>query len=155
VGWNQAVTYCQSVGGRLPSEAEWEYAARSRGQDIAYPWGNEEPCCARAIIDDGGSGCGTGLPWPVCSKETGNSTQNLCDMTGNLMEWVRDNWHGNYNGAPTGGSAWETGGNRLPRGGSFINGTGNKLLTTTGRGLYFGDTYQNTFIGFRCARDVR
>jgi formylglycine-generating enzyme required for sulfatase activity len=146
VSHDQAVAFCAWSGGRLPSEAEWEYAARSQGTASTFPWGNEPTSCDLAITNLDGDGCGTGNAWPVCSKTAGNTAQGLCDMVGNLFEWTLDGWHGSYQGAPSDGSAW-TGSNRVVRGGSFLGG-----WTATQRGVYFGTTYQNTFIGFRCAR---
>ncbi len=105
VSWDDSLVFCSWVGGRLPSEAEWEYAARSGGQDIKYPWGDHMANCDLAVMDDGGYGCGEGHTWPVCSKPDGNTDQGLCDMSGNLKELVQDTYHDNYEGAPTDGSA--------------------------------------------------
>ena len=104
VDWSQARAFSQWVGGDLPSEAEWEFAARSRGQDFAYPWGDEAATCERAVMDDDGNGCGRNSTWPVCSKPQGHSEQGLCDLSGNVWEWVLDEWVDNYNGAPDDGS---------------------------------------------------
>ncbi|MBI5242817.1 MAG: formylglycine-generating enzyme family protein [Elusimicrobia bacterium] len=123
VDWNQARTFSEWVGGRLPSEAEWEYAARSAGKDRKYPWGDEEPLCERAVMNQGGNGCGRNSTWPVCSKTAGNTEQGLCDMAGNVWEWTQDWYHDSYNGAPSDGSAWESpaGSGRVGRGGSWSN----------------------------------
>ncbi len=108
VDWRQAAQFSAWVGGRLPSEAEWEYAARSQGQDDNYPWGDERATCERAIINDPpfGLGCGRHATWPVCSKPKGNSKQGLCDLAGNAWEWTADDYHSNYKGAPSDGGVW-------------------------------------------------
>lgn len=123
VDWDQAVSYAKFVGGRLPTEAEWEYAASSGGQNRKYPWGNQTATCDYAVMDDGGgNGCGLDRTWPVCSKPAGNTSQGLCDMSGNVYEWVQDWYHTSYNGAPSNGSAWEdSGSTRVFRGGSWFN----------------------------------
>lgn len=92
VSGHQAASFCEWAGGRLPSEAEWEYAARSGGQEITYPWGDEEATCDYAVMDDNthSGGCDTGRTWSVCSKTAGNTSQGLCDMVGNVWEWVED-----------------------------------------------------------------
>lgn len=154
VSRDQALSFCEWAGGRLPSEAEWEYAARSGGQDITYPWGDAEATCDYAVMDDNthNSGCDTGRTWSVCSKTKGNTSQGLCDMVGNVWEWVEDDYHSSYAGAPEDGSAWidaPRGSFRVIRGGSF--GSGPLYLRAADRGRsdpanQFGD------YGFRCAR---
>ncbi len=153
VNWFQAFTYCWWLGARLPSEAEWEYAARSGGQDIVYPWGNDEATCDYAVMGGVESGCGTGRTWEVCSRPAGKTAQGLCDMAGNLWEWVQDWYHINYGGAPVDGSAWEEpeGIYRVSRGGSFSNNADN--LRAAYRGFY--DPYLHYIRrGFRCARNA-
>ncbi len=155
VDWDQAQAFATWAGGRLPSEAEWEYAARSGGQDWKYPWGDEGATCARAVMADGmDAGCGRDSTWPVCSKPNGNTTDGLCDMAGNVWEWVQDGHHHNYDGAPTDGSAWEppTASARVSRGGSWAYYAGD--LRAAKRD-FFGSNMRTSGLGFRLARSVR
>ncbi|MDD5628790.1 MAG: SUMF1/EgtB/PvdO family nonheme iron enzyme [Elusimicrobia bacterium] len=90
VDWKQAAEFSAWAGGRLPSEAEWEYAARGAGRAREYPWGGKAPDCERAVMDDKGRGCGRNATWPVCSKPKGDTRQGLCDMAGNVWQWAAD-----------------------------------------------------------------
>ena len=89
VGTDQVSTFADWVGGRLPTGEEWAYAATNGGK-THYPWGDETPTCDRAVMDDGGDGCGHGGTWPVCSKPAGNSVHGLCDLVGNVHEWTQE-----------------------------------------------------------------
>lgn len=93
VNWSQANAFCEWVGGRLPSELEWEYAATSGGKDCKYPWGSEDATCSRAVI----RGCGT-VTAPVCSTPDGNTALGLCDMAGNALEWMQEWYEDSGNG---------------------------------------------------------
>ena len=153
VDWSQAVAFSRWAGGRLPTEAEWEYAARSGGRDQRYPWGNEKASCRRAIMNDGGLGCGKKQTWPVCSKASGNSAHGLCDLAGNVWEWVEDWYHGDYKGAPSDASAWTSpaGSNRVVRGGGCRNVAGNCRAADRGRD-FPGNRFDS--LGFRPARSI-
>jgi len=154
VDWDQAQAFSSWVGARLPSEAEWEYAARSGGRDWKYPWGDETATCARAVMDDGGNGCGRDSTWPICGKPSGNTTHGLCDMAGNVSEWIQDWYHDSYNGAPTDGSAWEspTGSFRVFRGGSWHYDA--RSVRAAFR-YNFLPGYRSDYVGFRLAKSVR
>jgi formylglycine-generating enzyme required for sulfatase activity len=150
VDWNQARAFATWAGGRLPSEAEWEYAARSGGRSQRCPWGDEAPTCSRAVMDNG---CGRKSTWPVCSKTAGNTAQGLCDMAGNVWEWVQDWYHDTYAGAPTDGSAWEspTGVIRVYRGGSWDDDAGDLRATSRSWGR---PGRRDGLLGFRLARSI-
>ena len=121
IDWYQAKAYCEWSGKRLCSEAEWEKAARGTDERI-YPWGNEIATCDRAVMRNVADvfGCGAERTWPVGSKPAG--IYGLLDMSGNVWEWVEDDYHNNYDDAPDDGSAWinsPRGPEQVYRGGSF------------------------------------
>ena len=98
ISWFDADKYCTAQGTRLPTEAEWEKAAKG-GQPGLYPWGDEEATCEHAIMKgvEEGRGCGvlkggkkpeTGYPWNVGSRAANG--YGLYDMAGNAYEWVAD-----------------------------------------------------------------
>lgn len=154
VDWRQAAAYAAFRGARLPSEAEWEYAARGRGLEREYPWGDELPDCSRAVMSAGAHGCGAGGTLPVCSRPAGNTPQGLCDMAGNVWQWVQDNYADSYAGAPADGRAFEGEGFvKVLRGGAFNLGDPGPFRARYRNGSGRGDRYG--YIGFRLARDPR
>ncbi|MDX8395093.1 MAG: SUMF1/EgtB/PvdO family nonheme iron enzyme [Mariprofundaceae bacterium] len=102
---------------RLPSEAEWEYAAKAGGQG-KWGWGDDVKLTSSHAWYGGNS---KRRAHPVGEKKP--NAYGLYDMHGNVWEWVQDCWNGNYRGAPTHGGAWvsETCEKRVLRGGSWIN----------------------------------
>jgi formylglycine-generating enzyme required for sulfatase activity len=131
VDWDQAAAFARWAGARLPSDAEWEFAARDAGAKKAYPWGKFEPAIK-----------------PVC-KSGDKTALGLCDM-GGLWEWVQDWHHGSYAGAPRDGSAWDDAGwDRVYVGGGFYFKNEGKL-TSPCRNLAPAD--RRPVLGFRVAR---
>jgi formylglycine-generating enzyme required for sulfatase activity len=89
----QAMLYCSFLEARLPFESEWEFAMRNGGLDVPFPWGSERATCEHAILRDSSQaaaiGCGRGEPWPGCSREGDRTSAGICDLAGNVDEFVR------------------------------------------------------------------
>ncbi len=147
VSWYDAWLYCRWLGARLPTEAEWECAARG-GTTTEYWSGNEPADLARVGWFDQNS---NGQLQQVGQKPA--NAFGLHDVHGNVWEWCQDKWHSNYAGAPTDGRAWEGGGSadRVVRGGSFVYGAGLCRSASRGR-LQPGG--RDVLLGFRPARFV-
>ncbi len=148
VTWEQAADYARWAGRRLPSESEWERAARGKRTDWRYPWGNyrmRERCNVR-----GTSGRDV---WeelaPVASFPwTG---WGVYDLAANAWEWCEDTYHENIVAAPKDGSAWVEGGRgRVIRGGSWRRSI--KLARVSARAWLDPTTFTDD-VGFRCVAD--
>lgn len=155
VSWGDVQAFIEALNRRtgwhyhLPTEAEWEYAARA-GSATNYSWGDD--------IGRGRANCdGCGSRWDdERSAPVGSFRPNafgLYDMHGNVWEWTRDCWHYSYEGAPGNGSAWESGTceRRVVRGGSWGN-TPEDLRAVSRVG--YGPDYWNERLGVRLARDL-
>jgi sulfatase modifying factor 1 len=157
VAWDEATTYCAWVAGgtrRLPTEAEWEMAAR--GTDARrYPWGDlPVPSCTHIVMEDasmGGSGCGTGATMPVGSKPMGASPYGAQDMAGNVWEWVADWYEAPYDAEATNNPTGPVMGSaHIVRGGSWVFDDPDDFRTSN-RAFYEDPTYDGFNVGFRCA----
>lgn len=150
ITWHDADNYCKWRGRRLPSEAEWEKAARGT-KGFEYPWGDE---WAEGKSNSGGdSGWEYGVA-PVGSYENGRSPYGLYDMAGNVMEWVND-WYRQYPGnkfeSKDYGARY-----KVVRGGGW-GGVGHYTISHFSRSAYrFYVKPDATFndLGFRCVGDV-
>ena len=164
VSWNAARAYAKWKGKRLPTEAEWEYAARIGNERLFYSWGNVKPSRRRGgnIADESiraekrfwkiWKGYYDGFVYTSPVGVFNPNQFGLHDMTGNVCEWCEDWYDANYykNSPQTNPNGPDKGTHRVVRGGSWNMGP-RKVLTT--KRFYFRPEVELDHIGFRCAKD--
>ena len=143
VNWNQAKSYCEWAGAKLPSEAQWELAARGM-EGRTYPWAGNTIDKSYANFNQN-----VGDTTAVCSYPQGVSPYGACDMAGNVWQWTAD-WYGNYGTSPVSNPNGPADGTyRVLRGGSWLS-----LNSYVRSALRFDidPSLTNVSSGFRCAR---
>ena len=141
VSYNDALQYCRWAGRQLPTEAQWEKAARGTNGN-EYPWGDQEPDATMANFDNL-----VGTTTPVDRYENGQSPYGIFDMAGNLYQWTAD-WYATGERAAKNPTGPENGEERVIKGGSFIEGI--ESLRSANRDRY-PPNFSSFLFGFRCA----
>jgi formylglycine-generating enzyme required for sulfatase activity len=151
LSWYTAAAFCHFEGGRLPTDAEWQYAAAGGDEHRPYPWGETPPTPEHAVYNctgDGDQSCSLADILPVGSRPAGAGRWGHRDLAGSMFEWTMD-----------GAAADQGGGDAVSRGGGFCYIGGVDRRATTGlRPLVFRKESPSTvshMVGARCAYDHR
>jgi formylglycine-generating enzyme required for sulfatase activity len=148
VDWSMALAYCEWRDARLPTEAEWEKAARGT-EHFIYPWGDKKPDCSYANI----SGC-VGDTTAVDQYDKSQSPYGVYGLAGNVWEWTSSLYKPYPYDATDGREDLTVPGKRVTRGGSWHTFGGREANPRTDTRFELDPIYYGAYVGFRCARSV-